>query len=160
MSTQTYAARTEVAPERSRAEIEHLLAQAGASGFLYGWHEQRAVLGFSLHARKYRFVLELPDRSDRRFTHTAHKQRYQQQQRTKEAAEKAYQQEVRRAWRELALLIKAKLVACASGLVSVEEEFLAYALTPSGQTVSEWLGPQLDDAAAHGQLPLLLPPGI
>lgn len=152
-----YAAQTEVPTERSRAEIERLLGKHGATGFLYGWQGQRAVIGFELNGRRYRFTLNLPSPEERRFTHTAHQHEWQQKERSQEAARKAYEQEVRRSWRELALLIKAKLVAVASGIVSVEDEFLSYAITPAGQTVGEWLRPQLEDAERSGRMPPLLP---
>jgi len=72
---------------------------------------------------------QLPDRNDRRFTRLN----------SKEAAQKAYDQVVRVAWRELFLLIKAKLVAVESRRITIQDEFLAYTVMPDGRTVSEWL---------------------
>lgn len=43
--TPTYAAKTGVAPDRSRAEIERTLSRYGASQFYYGWDGDRAVVG-------------------------------------------------------------------------------------------------------------------
>jgi len=53
---------------------------------------------------------------DRRFTRLT----------SKEAAQKAYDQVVRVAWRELYLLIKVKLVAVESKRITIKDEFLAY----------------------------------
>jgi hypothetical protein len=84
---------------------------------------------------------------DRRFTRLT----------SKEAAQKAYDQVVRAAWRELFLLIKAKLVAVESKRITIRDEFLAYTVIPDGRTVSEWLQPQLEDAYTSGKMPPLLP---
>lgn len=152
-----YASRTTVSVDKTRGEIEALLRKHGATEFVYGWQEQRAVIGFAFGGRRYRFTLMLPDPNARRFTHTAHKDVWQQKERTESARQTAYDQAVRSAWRELLLLMKAKLIGVASGLVSVEDEFMAWAVTPSGQTVGEWLKPQLEDAARSGRMPPLLP---
>jgi hypothetical protein len=72
------------------------------------------------------FTDQLPDRNDRRFTRLT----------SKEAAQKAYDQVVRTAWRELYLLIKAKLVAVESKHITIKDEFLAYTVMPDGRTVS------------------------
>ena len=76
---------------------------------------------------------------------------------SKAAAQKAYDQVVRVAWRELFLLIKAKLVAVESKRITIKDEFLAYTVMPDGRTVSEWLQPQLEDAYTSGKMPPLLP---
>lgn len=155
--TARYAERTEVPVDRSRAEIEKLLSQHGATGFLYGWQGQRAVIGFEMGGRRYRFTLNLPSPSEQRFTHAPPRGYSPPAERSQDTARKLYDAEVRRSWRELALLIKAKLVATASGIVSVDEEFLAYAITPTNQTVGEWLIPQLEGAERGGRMPPLLP---
>lgn len=64
---------------------------------------------------------------------------------------------MRAAWRELYLLIKAKLVALESKRITIKDEFLAYTVMPDGRTVSEWLQPQLEDAYKSGKMPPLLP---
>lgn len=42
-----------------------------------------------------------------------------------------------------------------NGISTIEREFMSDMLLPSGQTVGEWLGPQLDER----EMPSLLPPG-
>jgi len=41
----TYANKTSVAPEKSRAEIENTLSRYGATGFAYGTEIGRAMIG-------------------------------------------------------------------------------------------------------------------
>lgn len=102
-----------------------------------------------------RFRLPMPDRTDRRFTHTPSKG----QRRSPEAQEAEYEQAVRQSWRALALVIKAKLEAVAAGITSVEDEFLAHIVLPNGATVGEWTRPQIAEAYNGGGMPALMPGG-
>jgi len=134
-----YASTTSVSAEKSRNEIESTLRRFGADRFMYGWEDARAVIQFSASDRLIRFVLELPDRDDPRFTMTpAGRKR-----RAPDAMLKAYEQATRSAWRSLALVIKAKLVAVDDGIVTFEQEFLAHIVLPSGETVGEYAIPQV-----------------
>ena len=45
----TYAKDTEVPIDRSKSEIERILQRYGATAFMYGWNEGKAIIGFSLH---------------------------------------------------------------------------------------------------------------
>ena len=54
-------------------------------------------------------------------------------------------------------MIKAKLEAIHQGISSIEREFLADTIMPDGQTVAEWVEPQLAKAYESGQMPKLLP---
>ena len=148
-----YAQETAVPADRSRAEIERTLARYGASKFLYGWEEGRAIIAFEARHRRIKFELPLPDRQDPAFTHTPHR-------RTRRSAaqqEAAYEQAVKQRWRALALIIKAKLEAVETGITTFESEFLSHTLLPSGETVAQWLAPQLEQTYARGQMPPLLP---
>jgi hypothetical protein len=71
------------APYRPRLELAAFLlglalfgvgigitAAGAAASFTYGWDQERAVIKFHHQGRKIRFVLPLPDRSAREFTHT------------------------------------------------------------------------------------------
>ena len=148
-----YASQTDVTSDRSRSEIERTLQRYGARGFMYGWDESRAVLGFVASDRQVRFVLPMPDRTAREFTHTPSRN----QRRSPAAAAEAYEQAVRQRWRALALVIKAKLEAVAAGIVTFDEEFLAH-LMIGDRTVGEALVPQLQ-AAIDADRPLALLPG-
>jgi hypothetical protein len=148
-----YAEGTSVATEASRAEIERTLRRYKATGFMYGYEGNRAVVAFRLDGRMIRFRLDMPDPKDRAFTLTPSTQKP----RSSDAAEKAWEQACRQKWRALALVIKAKLEAVAAGITTVEDEFLAHTMLPDGSTVGEWARPQLALAYESGNMPALLP---
>lgn len=148
-----YAENTSAPSERSRAEIESTLRRYGATGFMYGWDEDRAVVAFKMHDRQVRFLLPMPDRTSREFTHTPAKN----QPRSIAQAEAAYEQAVRQRWRALALVIKAKLEAVAAGITEFEDEFLAHIMLPDGSTVGQFMRPQVAIAYERGDMPKLLP---
>lgn len=147
-----YASQTEVTSDRSRAEIERTLARYGATQFMYGWETGRAVIGFAMNDRLVRFVLPMPDRSDRRFTQTP-----TGKPRAATAAESAWEQACRQRWRALALVVKAKLEAVESGITEFEDEFLAQIVLPDGSTAGGWLRPQIASAYESGAMPTMLP---
>jgi hypothetical protein len=147
----TFAATTTVRPERTRNEIEHLLASAGATGFGYVTQGDRSQIAFVIGARHYRFEIPLPDLDDRAFTHTPTGQR-----RTALQAEKAHRQAVWARWRAVLLIIKAKLEAVEAGVVTAEDEFLAWACLPGGATVRDHVHPVIDHAITTGQVGTLL----
>jgi hypothetical protein len=148
----TYAAGTDVSPDRSRAEIERTLQRYGATGFLYGWKNDQAMLGFEMAGRQLRFHMALPDRQSDAFQKTPTGKR-----RTANSAQEAFEQATRQRWRALALVIKAKLEAVESGIATFEEEFLAHIVLPDGQTVGQWMLPQVERAYLTGHMPALLP---
>jgi hypothetical protein len=146
----TYAAKTEVTSSRSREEIEHTLERYGATSFAYGNEPGRAMIGFVKDDRTVRFVLPLPDRNDQRFTH------HSRGLRTETAARAEYEQAVRQKWRALALMVKAKLEAVESGIVTFEQEFLAHTVLPSGRTVFEETGHAVTESISTGKVQPLL----
>lgn len=149
-----YAEGTVVTVDKSRTEIERTLERFGATAFAYGWSSdhQAAVVSFEAQDRRVRFTLPLPDRSAREFTHTSRNVR-----RTEQSMRDAYDAELRRRWRALGLVIKAKLEAVATGIITFEKEFLAHIVLPSGQTVGEWTEPQLAQVYGSDEMPALLP---
>jgi hypothetical protein len=151
--TTRYAERTEVPSDRSRAEIEQTLRRYQATAFAYGWDHQAATIMFEIVNRRVLFRLPMPDRNDRRFTHTPAKG----QRRDQAAQEREYEQAVRQKWRALALVIKAKLEAVAAGITTVEDEFLAHIVMPDGRTVGQHTAPAIEAAYESGQMPALLP---
>jgi len=148
-----FAENTSVAAERSRAEIERILARYGATGFMYGWSAEHATVAFDMNARRVMFRLPMPASDDREFTHTPSRGT----RRSAAQIEAAYDQAVRQRWRALALVIKAKLEAVESGITLFEEEFLAHIVLPNGQTVGHWMLPQVEQAYSRGTMPPLLP---
>lgn len=148
-----FAENTSVSSSQSRAEIERTLVKYGAGGFMYGWQESKALVGFTMNGKQIKFVLMLPDKNDREFTHTPSRG----QRRTVEQQEAAYEQAVRQRWRALALVIKAKLEAVEAGITIFEDEFLAHIVLPDGRTAGEYMVPQIEQAYATGRMPPMLP---
>lgn len=157
-----YAEGTTVPVERSRAEIEALVARYGARKFASGFDEDArlAVVQFELNDRRVLFRLHLPDPTSRAFTHDG-----RGRQRTAAQQENAYQAECRRLWRSLVLVLKAKLEAVESGVEAFEEAFLAQLVIPGagGRTYGDFALPQIAHVYATGDLPPMLPgvdPGV
>lgn len=145
-----YAEATKVEADRSRAEIEATLRRYRARGFLYAWEGDRVALAFELGGRRFRFSVDLPERST--FRHTAGGKP-----RTDAATRTAHEQAIRQLWRALALAIKAKLEACAAGIATLEQEFFAHLVLPDGRTVHEATREAVAEAYGSGQVPALLP---
>lgn len=147
-----YASNTTVSEDKSRADIEKSLRKYGAQRFLYGWDENCAVIAFTMRERQIRFYLPMPDEGDREFTHTPRGQLRSTQQR-----EIAIQQERRRRWRAFFLVIKGKLEAVETGIMTFEDEFLANTVLPDGSTVGKWIKKQMEVTYRDGTMPKMLP---
>lgn len=146
-----YAASTDVSSEKSRQEIERTLRRYGADQFVYGWQQMEAVVGFRMQGRNIRFNLPMPRKEDFALTPETRRRR------STDAIEKAWEQAGRQRWRALALVIKAKLEAVESGITEFESEFMAHIVLPGGETVGEWMKPQIASAYETGNMPPLLP---
>jgi hypothetical protein len=131
----TYAARTKVAADQSRAEIERTLKRYGADRFAYFNEGSRAIIVFEAHQRRIRFDLPLP-----------------------EGERESDAQIVRQRWRALLLCIKAKLESVESKIETFEDAFLAHVVMPDGKTVSDHVRPRLEQVYAGGEVQALLPP--
>ena len=147
-----YAEKTQVSSDRSIAEIERTLRRYGADGFMYGWSAGQASVAFEMQGKRVQFLLPMPDRLERKFTHTETGRI-----RKPSAQGQIYEQAIRQRWRALALVIKAKLEAVETGIVTFEEEFLAHFVIPGRGTVGAVVIPELEMALARGKLPALLP---
>lgn len=146
-----YAASTSVSVANSKAEIERIVERYGASGFMSAWTAEKAVIAFAMAGRQVRFTLDMPDKTERRFT------QHSRGARSPEAALKEWEQACRQRWRALALVIKAKLEAVESGIAIFEDEFMANIVLPGGRTVSEEVRPAIAQAYETGQVQGLLP---
>lgn len=148
-----YARDTQVSSAQSRMEIEHTLERYGADQFFYGHDRDRAMVGFRMRDRQVKFLLPMPERDAREFTHTPAKG----QLRSPEAQHQEWEKACRQRWRALALVIKAKLEAVESGITEFDDEFMAHIVLPDGQTFGQWAKPQIESAYASGDMPPLLP---
>lgn len=144
-----YASDTSVSTEKTRAEIERTLRRYGCGDFGYSMVGGTARLGFRMKGLSIMFVLTLPPLAQFARTPGRH------QARTPAATEAAWEQACRQRWRALALCIKAKLEAVECGITTMEDEFLAFIVTETGETIGARMVPHLKEIAA-GKVPLLL----
>ena len=121
----TYARNTTVSAMRTRNEIEETLERYGADGFAYATQGNRATVIFAMENRRIRFVLELPDPEEFRYTNHS-----PPRERSARAQQEAHDQACRQRWRALLLVIKAKLEAVSAGISTLEAEFLANIVSP------------------------------
>lgn len=149
----SYAQGTTVAAEKSRMEIEQTLSRYGADSFGYMTDPITSTIGFKHKGRLIRISVPKPQPKDMK-----RPRRYQYGWPTDLQKQEWIDQENRRRWRSLLLVIKAKLEAIQSGIATFEDEFLPYTVMPNGQTVAEWAHPQLEEMAL-GKMPLMLPEG-
>ena len=147
-----FAESTTVSSEKSRAEVERTVSRYGADGFMYGWSDDSAMVMFRMSNRHVKFLLPMPNRQAREFTHTPERE----DERSPAKAEAAYEQAVRQRWRALALVIKAKLEAVESGITEFDDEFMAHIVLPDGKTVGQVMRPQIAVAYDSGKMPPLL----
>lgn len=144
-----------VSVPKSRAEIEDLLIRYGADGFAYAVNPQKAQILFTACGQRVRFDLAFPPKETFRINKAkpSWSARYR---RTDAQVDEVYEAEMRRLWRALALVIKAKLEAVSSGIVTFESEFLAHFVLPNGNTVGAEVTPKLAEMRATGaSIPLL-----
>ncbi len=150
-----YAENTKVSVASSKTEIESTLNRFGIEDVGHFTESGAAVVMFKREGRPYSIRVTLPDRNADEFRFTPGRRL----ERTADQAYAAWEQACRVKWRELALLIKAKLVAISNETVSFDEEFLAYAMLPNRQTVGDWAAGQLHAMHSAGELPDMLPRG-
>jgi hypothetical protein len=155
----TYAEDTSVPVEKSRAEIEGTLSRYGASRFGYMTSDTEAVIGFVMNGRAIKFFLPLPNPNDEQFTVQVYTYRGRETSRAPRdplKARKMWEQACRSRWRSLNLCIKAKLEACAAGITTFEQEFLAHIVVGmNGRTVGDQILPALDEISRTGKMPAL-----
>jgi hypothetical protein len=142
-----YAKDTTVSVEKTRAEIERLVAKYGATTFLSGFTPKSAFVQFAMKDRLVKFVLPLPDPMTRggRYNYVLSAPQREQLTRSR--------------WRGLLLVIKAKLEAVEAGITDFETEFLAQIILPDGSTVGAFMKPQIATAYSNGKMPLMLMAG-
>lgn len=139
-----FARGTPVEVVRTRTQIEDELRRRGATAFGYNVNSEtrEAVIAFTIRGLKVVVSLPLPGFDDDAFRYTP-KGKYQ---RAPAEQAKAYEAEVRRRWRALLLILKAKLVAADDGITTLEREFLADTMLADGATVWDRSRPELERA--------------
>lgn len=136
MAAQRYAADTAVAVEKSKQQIEAMLKQRGATEYGTGWNDTHDRIQFTLKDSRIRFTLPRPKRAD--YLHDRNGRT-----RRNPVVDAAMAQADRQRWRALYLVIRAKLEAVDAGISILEQEFLAFVVTPNDLTVGDILVPRL-----------------
>ena len=148
-----YAESTSVSVVKTKGDIEEIAQKYGARQFVSGYQDNKAAVGFTINNRQIRFIIELPDKSEKRFLYTPERGT----RRSDEAAHREWEQACRQKWRAFYLVIKAKLEAVESGISCFEDEFMANIVLPDGSLVGDFIRPQIDEAYKTGNMPALLP---
>jgi hypothetical protein len=143
-----YAEGTDVTVERSRAELETLLAKHGATSIGVLRDQNGALVVYEMQGRRIKQTITNPD--TQHYLLSEKKQRRNAQQ-----VESAVEAETRRRWRALVLITKAKLELIASGGSTFEFEFMAHMMLPNGDTVGETMLPRIAAAYRTGEMPPL-----
>lgn len=149
----SYAKGASVNVARSLDEIGSLLRRHECFEFGQFSTRENSTIMFRQDEISYKITITIPDPDDKAFTLTP-SGRFA---RTKEAADREYQGEVRRRFRSLVLVVKAKLIAVDEGIVEFQDEFLAYAIMADGQTVGQFVRPALKETARGQPFVLALP---
>ena len=153
MKPRAYAKGTSVPVEKTRAAIERLLSQQGASqfGIMSDTERGLALVLFTITGRQVRMRVPLPRPAETNHGGARTSSR--------ENDTVRWEQATRERWRAVLLLVRAKLELVELGISTIEREFLADIALPDGSTVGEHLRPQLAEAYSNGAMPPpLLPP--
>lgn len=149
----SYASGTAIVTEKSKGEVEKILRREGATAIVMGHDGDREAVLFQLNGKRIRIEVPVPPVS-----HAEYERDGRGSIRTQQARQTFYENERRRRWRALVLIIKAKFEAIASEITSFEQEFGMSIVVPNGQTVGEWAIPLLSKAYDAGiELPKMLP---
>lgn len=122
--TRRYAEDTRVSVAQSQAEVQDLLEKYGVEKIGIIRNQGKADLWFEHAGRNYHLSVPIP------------------------ADAKNPEQERRRAWRAMVLLIKAKFEAINSAISTIESEFFAHTVMPDGQPLIEHARAQIEKSLA------------
>lgn len=143
-----YASQTSTPWEKTRTDIERTLHRYKCTDFGFLSAQRSSLIAFRYKGVAYRLEIPMPDWKAKDIAYKPNGTA-----RTDAQKQQAYEQEVRRRWRVLLLLIKAKLEAVEIGNTSMEREFLADLVLPGGGTVGLWAEQQLRPAIEAGRMP-------
>ena len=155
-----YASTTQVSVERTKMEIDALLAKHGATsrGIAVNDTEGTASIGFVRGGLKYRLSVPLPKVEVLKKAEKPRGWPSWGEERREEWVRKEWEQRCRTRWRSMLLLLKAKFEAVGMGVSNVEKEFMADSVLPDGQTVEQTLGAEIAKALSSGKMPTLMLP--
>lgn len=148
--TRRYAEGTTTTVNASRNEIEALVRKFGAHQILAYEDKERAIVQFTARDRMVRLTLAVPSEESMSRTPTG-------LQRSVGALAEAKDKEMKRLWRALVLLVRAKITAVNEEIVTFEEEFLSHVVMADGKTVYEHSKENIRLSYESGHSQTLLP---
>lgn len=133
-----YAKNTSVPISRSKAQIEETLLRYGITELGMGVSPRGDGIIFKKEGRLYKINVPNPNQDDY-------------------STDLQYEQARRQRWRILLLSVKAKLEEIEAGLISFDDQFLAYMALPDGSTVGDFMRlPENIKRLAQTKMPKLL----
>ncbi len=156
-----YAEGTTVPVEKTKTELDVLLGKHGATqrGSFTDDTKGVAVVLFQLDGRKYQILVPLPQAHDVMPSKTKDEPRGWNGWDAKKRqawVSKTFDQRSRERWRAVLLLCKAKLELVALGVSSVEREFLADLVLPTGERVHDAVAKNIQTYYVNGTPPTRL----
>ena len=149
-----YATNTSVPVERSRAEVERVLAKYGVTHFGTMTRPDGGVVYFEYKGRQIQLSVPMPPRTDPQFTNRPRSSWGKVADSTRD---QRWDAEYRRRWRVLVITVKAMLEAVDSKLLTFDQAFLAHIVIPgSAKTLGDVIVPKLDAMYQGLGLPALL----
>jgi hypothetical protein len=149
----TYAQGTVVSVEKSKAEVDSLLAKHGAGqrGIMTDEQMGVALVMFVLAGRKYKLEVPLPQVAmvEKRCAQARGWWTWGVERRAGYVRSQ-YEQSCRERWRGVVLLIKAKLEIVRLGASTFEREFLADLVLPNGETAERAVGAYMERLLKDG----------
>lgn len=152
MPPRRYAADTDVPVSKTKADIEELLTRYGATGYGMMVQGRTNAVMFEANGRRVIMRMTLPDLDSRELTYRSDGSRLSARER-----EARIPQTERQRWRALLLVIKAKLESVESGIETFDQAFLSHIALPDGQTIGEWIEPQVEETYRSGRMPSMIP---
>ena len=134
----------------SRNEIEALVRKFGAHQILAYEDKERAIVQFTARERMVRLTLSMPSEESLSKTETGRR-------RSVGSLGEAKDKEMKRLWRALVLLVRAKITAVNENIVTFEEEFLSNIVMADGRTVAEHTKEPIALSYKSGTMQTLLP---
>ena len=133
-----YAKNTSVPISRSKAQIVETLLRYGITELGMGVSPRGDGIIFKKEGRLYKINVPNPNQDDY-------------------STDLQYEQARRQRWRILLLSVKAKLEEIEAGLISFDDQFLAYMALPDGSTVGDFMRlPENIKRLAQTKMPKLL----
>lgn len=128
-----FAEDTSVPVEQTKGDLEVMLRRRGAEAFAYAWSQDgRCSLRFVLAGLPIRIAMAALKPEDVAVSEAALRRAGNN---AAQLVRQRREQEERRRWRALALVVKANLEAIDSGITTVMEAFFPWLVLPNGATV-------------------------